>query len=260
MIGRALSNRRLSPKGQQYEVAVAQDLSFMFLAGISTRSLAMIPPRLVGRKISPTEISKVNQELNQAVEEWRQRDLSGETIKYLFVDGVNFGMRIAGRVELVPVLVIIGVTDKGIKLVIGLQADDKESASTRREFFRDLKGRGLEGAQVTLGVMDGLAGLEKVFKEEFPNARSQRGQVQVARNVLAKVPQKLKKAVADDLRSIFYASSQKKAQEFFEQCKSRWEAELPSAVACLERSLSSCLTFCHFPEVEWVSLRTTNRV
>ena len=104
----------------------------MFLAGISTRSLAMIPPRLVGRKISPTEISKVNQELNQAVEEWRQRDLSGETIKYLFVDGVNFGMRIAGRVELVPVLVIIGVTDKGIKLVIGLQAGDKESASTRR--------------------------------------------------------------------------------------------------------------------------------
>lgn len=208
----------------------------MFRAGISTRSLAMISQRLVGRKISPTEISKVNQELNQAVEEWRQRDLSGETIKYLFVDGVNFEMRIGGSVELVPVLVVIGVTDKGIKLVIGLPAGDQESASTWREFFRDLKARGLNHAQVTLGVMDGLPGLEKVFKDEFPHARIQRGQVHVARNVLAKVPQKLKKAVADDLRSIFYASSQKKAQEFCEQFKSRWEAELPSAVACLERS------------------------
>jgi putative transposase len=44
-----------------------------------------------------------------------------------------------------------------------------------------------------LGIMDGLAGLEKVFKEEFPNAKVQRCQVHVARNVLAKVPRKLKK-------------------------------------------------------------------
>ena len=43
----------------------------------------------------------------------------------------------------------------------------------------------------------------------------QRCQVHVARNVLAKVPKKFKKAVADDLRSIFYASSKKKAREFF---------------------------------------------
>jgi len=246
------------PKGKQYEEAVAQDLSFLFLAGISTRSLAMISQRLVGRKISPAQISKVNQELNQAVEEWRNRDLSPEAIQYLFIDGVNFEMRVAGSVEKVPVLVVIGVTEKGIKLVIGLQAGDKESASNWRELFRDLKARGLDGAKVTLGVMDGLAGLEKVFKEEFPQAQIQRCQVHVARNVLAKVPRKLKKEVADDLRSIFYASSQKKAQEFFDRFKSKWGTDLPSAVACLERSLNSCLTFFHFSEEEWISLRTTN--
>ncbi len=54
-----------------------------------------------------------------------------------------------------------------------------------------------------LGVMDGLPGLERVFKEEFPKARIQRSQVQVARNVLAKVPHKVKGLVADELRSIF---------------------------------------------------------
>jgi putative transposase len=31
-----------------------------------------------------------------------------------------------------------------------------------------------------------------------------------------------------------------------------------AAVACLERSLGSCLTFFHFPAEHWVSLRTTN--
>jgi putative transposase len=106
--------------------------------------------------------------------------------------------------------------------------------------------------------MDSLPGLEKVFKEEFPKARIQRCQVHVARNVLAKVPHKVKRTVADDLMSIFYASSREKSVEFFQEFKGRWEKEVPSAVACLERSLESCLTFFNFPVEHWVSLRTTN--
>ena len=83
-------------------------------------------------------------------------------------------------------------------------------------------------------------------------------QVHVARNVLAKVPKKFKKAVADDLRSIFYASSKKKAGEFFDQFTDRWGKDLPSAAKCLDTSIDACLTFFNFPEEEWISLRTTN--
>jgi len=248
----------LLPKGQQYEEALSQDLSMLFLAGLSSRSLAMISQRLIGRKLSHAEISNANKKMDEAVEKWRTRDLSGEQIQYLFLDGVNFDMRIAGKVEKVPVLVVVGVTEQGIKLVLGLQSGDKESASAWREFFRDLKDRGLDKEKVLLGVMDGLAGLEKVFKEEFPKASVQRCQVHVARNVLAKVPQKVKAAVADDLRSIFYASTPEKALEFHNDFKDRWGREVPSAVATLERSLESCLTYMRFPEEHWVSLRTTN--
>jgi putative transposase len=106
--------------------------------------------------------------------------------------------------------------------------------------------------------MDGLPGLERVFKEEFTNAKIQRCQVHVARNVLAKVPKKFKKAVADDMRSIFYASSKKKAMEFFSEFKERWGKDLSSAVKCLGNSIDVCLTFFNFPEEEWISLRTTN--
>jgi putative transposase len=91
--------------------------------------------------------------------------------------------------------------------------------------------------------MDGLPGLERVFKEEFTNAKVQRCQVNVARNVLAKVPKKFKDAVADDLRSIFYASSKKKAGEFFDKFTDRWGKDLPSAVKCLDSSIDACLTF-----------------
>jgi len=251
-------NTKVIPRSKQYEEEIAQDLSLMFLAGISTRSLSMISRRLIGRSISSTEISSANVELSEAVERWRLRDLSQEQVKYIFVDGVNFHMRIERDIEMVPVLAAIGVTEAGHRLVLGLQSGDKESSTTWREFFKDLKARGLKAQHVSLGVMDGLPGLEKVFKEEFPKAWIQRCQVHVARNVLAKVPKKNKKQVADDMRSIFYASSRKKATELFSQFCDKWEVSLPSAVSCLERTIDSCLAFYDFPEEEWISLRTTN--
>jgi putative transposase len=246
------------PRSKQYEDELRQDVSLMFLMGMSTRTLSMMSERLIGRKISPAEVSNANNELIDAAENWRTRDLSTESIKYIFVDGVCFAMRVNGSIENVPVLVAIGVTETGQRIVLGLQAGDKESASSWREFFKDFKARGLDGRKVTLGVMDGLTGLEKVFGEEFYKAKVQRCQVHLVRNVLAKVPKKLKESVADDMRSILYASSKKKAMEFFESFTQRWEKEVPSAVKCLSRSIDSALTFMSFPEDEWISLRTTN--
>ncbi len=238
------------PRWKRYEDALRQDVCLMFLTGISTRSLSMISKKLIGRKISAGEVSNVNKQLIEAAEKWRTRDLSQESIKYMFLDGVCFDMRIGKSIETVPVLVAIGVKKTGHKLVLGLQAGDKESASNWREFFKDLKARGFNGQEVTLGIMDGLPGLERVFKEEFSNAKTQRCQVHVAKNVLAKVPKKFKKAVADDIRSIFYASSKKKAMEFFSEFEKRWDKDLPSTVKCLDNSIIACLTFFAFPEEE----------
>lgn len=246
------------PRSRQYEDQIREDMGLMYLTGVSTRTLSLISHRLLGRSLSHNEVSKANLALTEGVEKWRNRDLSKEWVKYMYVDGVNFDMRIGGSVEKVAVLVAIGVTEGGQKLVLGLQSGDKESASCWREFIRDLKGRGLDGSRVKLGIMDGLAGLEKVFQEEFSGAKTQRCQVHVARNVLARVTKKHKKEVADDLRSIFYASSKEKAVTFYDKFRNDWQKEFPSAVKSLESSIDSCLTFFSFPAEEWISLRTTN--
>jgi len=249
---------RVIPRSKQYEDELRQDIAVMFLSGVSTRTLSMISRRLIGHRISSGEVSRCSQELVQAIENWRNRNLSLMRFKYLFCDGVYFEMRVAKSIERVSVLVVIGVTESGHKQVIGIQSGDKESASNWRETFKDLKIRGLDSLTVALGIMDGLPGLEKVFREEFPQAKVQRCQVHVARNILAKVPQKLKQDVADDIRSIFYASNREKALEFSAGFTERWQKTIPSAVKCLQNSLDNCLTFFDFPEEEWMSLRTTN--
>ena len=193
----------------------------MFLGGISTRTLALMSQKLIGRKLSANEVSRASKQLCRAVEARRTRDLSLETIKYMFVDGTLFSMRIAGSANKVPVLVAIGVSRTGYRTVLGLQAGDKESGTNWRELFKDLKRRVLYESGVELGIMDGLPGFGKVFKEEFSKEKVKRCQEHIARNVPAKVPKKLKKEIADEVRSIFYASSKSKAIGFLESFKSR---------------------------------------
>jgi len=64
---------QIIPRSKQYEDALREDLTVMFLTGISTRSLSMISKRLIGRTLSPAEASNANRELIEAVESWRTR-------------------------------------------------------------------------------------------------------------------------------------------------------------------------------------------
>ena len=192
------------------------------------------------------------------IDAWRLRDLSKYKIKYLYLDGVNFHMRVGHDVEIIPMLVVIGVTESNHKIFITIQQGDKEKASTWRVVCKDIKMRGIDKDNIQLGIMDGLPGLMKVFYEEFPKAKVQRCQVHVARNVLCKVPKKLKGKVTDGLRDIFYASSRTKALSFFEEFTKTYEGLIPSAVRCLKNVINECLSFYSFPKEEWISIRTTN--
>lgn len=244
---------------QQIDERIKQDCLLLYLTGLSTRTLESLSTRLFGRKLSRTEISELSKELAPKIEEWRNRDLT-EAYKYLYLDGTNFTMRIDGSITKVCVLVVIGVNEQNQKQVLALQAGDKESSKAWRELFKDLKRRGLDSTKVQLGIMDGLKGLEAVFTDEFKSAETQRCQVHLARNVMTKCPHKIREEVADDLRSIFYASSKKNALKFYKEFEERWAKEIPSAFKTLEQNIESALRFYNYPAEEWLSLRTTNPI
>lgn len=244
---------------RRMEASLEEDLAIIYLMGLSTRGLALISKRLIGTGVSHDKVSSCSTRLMASVEQWRTRPIE-ESFKYIYLDGTNFNMRIDGSVEKVNVLVVIGVTESNHKQVIALQAGDKESAANWRQLFKDIKARGLSADKIQLGIMDGLPGLEKVFLEEFKGAKIQRCQVHVARNIMSKVPHKMREKVADEVRSVFYASSEKKARELFKIFKKTYEGEIPSAVKCLEASLNETLTYLKFPKEEWKSLRTTNPI
>jgi putative transposase len=247
------------PRYDRIDPTIKSDAVLLYFLGMSTRSLSLVSERLFGRKISHALLSEHSSELHEKVESWRSRAITDE-IKYLYIDGTYFTMRTTDSIEKVCVLVVIGVDKNGHKHILSLQAGDKESASNWRELFKDLKKRGIDGSKIQLGIMDGLPGLEKVFIEEFKNSKVQRCQVHLSRNVLAKCPHKIKEEVADDLRSIFYSSNRKKADEFYREFERKWAKEIPSAFKSLETNVESALSFMNFPPEEWLSLRTTNPI
>lgn len=257
---KGLFQSKLIDKYDRYDKELEKDICLMFLSGLSTRGISLISKSLIGRKISHGEVSKVNKELLTGIEAWRCRPLHDLPIKYMYIDGVNFDMRVDHKIEKLPMLVVVGVTNDNQKVFLAIQQGDKESAATWREIFKDLKTRGLHAQKIQLGIMDGLSGLEKVFQEEFINAKIQRCQVHVSRNVLCKVPKPLKKEVADGMRDIFYASSREKSKEFYDIFIKKYDDKIPSAVKSLKSNIDNCLTFYSYPEDEWISLRTTNTI
>ena len=72
---------------------------------------------LLGRTIAHTKISQEHEEPGESLEKREQRDSSWDRVKYLFVDGVRFPMRIDEKAENIPVLTALrGLPSKGPSL------------------------------------------------------------------------------------------------------------------------------------------------
>ena len=95
-------NTDILEKYQRTETALKEDIAVMYLMGTSTRSLSLISKRLLGTKISHAQVSECASTLCESVEQWRTRPIEDD-IKYLYLDGTNFKMRVDGSIERVTV-------------------------------------------------------------------------------------------------------------------------------------------------------------
>ena len=59
---------KVLPRSKRYEKELETDICLMYLTGTSTRTLSMISERLIGRRLSHTEVSNASKELIEGVE------------------------------------------------------------------------------------------------------------------------------------------------------------------------------------------------
>jgi putative transposase len=241
---------------QRREDKINKEVMALFIGGISTRRMKKITQMLIGHGYSAGTISNINKQLTEEMKKWMDAPITDDIV-YVFLDGINLPVR-RFTVSKESLLMAIGITKDGHRRVLGVQLGDRESAGSWGEFFKGLKNRGFKGAQLELGIMDGLPGLEKAFEEAFPRSKIQRCVVHKLRNIAAKLPRAIQKDCLGQCKRIFYAASQEEAQDRFKIWKDNWQKIAPGAVECLEKDLASVLTFYLFPKDHWIRIRTSN--
>ena len=100
----------------------------------------------------------------------RQRPLGEVRYKFLYVDGANFRVRINGVVQ--SFCAVLGVSEQNQCFeVLAVEMGDRERGDLWESVFASLLQRGLQAEAVELGIMDGLPGLEAMFKRLFAGRR-----------------------------------------------------------------------------------------
>ena len=246
-------------KGQDAELEAF--LAEAFLAGCSTRDLARITEKHLGQKYDSKQISRIVARASQDLEAWRLRRLEGRKYKFLYIDGANFAVRINGRVSRQSFCAVLGVSEEGQCFeVLALEMGDREQTDLWETVLRSLLERGLNAEAVELGIMDGLPGLEILFKRFFSRAQTQRCQKHAKARACQRVRKAEREEFSKDVNRIFYAPNESAARSSFHELKAQWGRLFPSAVGILERDLDSLLSFFQFDATYWTVLRTTNPI
>ncbi len=99
-------------------------LAEMYVQGVSTRRVKAITEGLCGVEISAMQVSRAAQQLDEVLQEWRERPL-GE-ICYLYADARYEKVREAGQVRDAAVLVATGISPEGERQVLGVSVSLSE--------------------------------------------------------------------------------------------------------------------------------------
>ena len=250
---------KLIPKSERVDPRIKEDIAFLHLAGLSTRTLGLMSHRLLGLEVSADTVSKsLDLIKNQAVS-WLERPLNK---KYwaLYVDGTNFNIQKAGTTGKEPSLVVVGIDENNYRSILAIEQGQKDNIESWQSVFNELIARGLDASSVKLGIMDGLPGLERCFKNTFPNSITARCWAHASRNALSRVSKKISPIFKKLLQKIMYAESETAARQAFEQLKTLMEKDAEKGVRIIEKDLESLLNHYKFEKHLWPSLRTTNPI
>jgi putative transposase len=233
------------PHHERIDPRLKADMAMLHLAGVSTRMLAMISRRLLGVEVSKGTVTASLQAIHGEARQWLNRPID-RPFWALYVDGTNFKVQRRGSTEREPSLIVLGVDNNNRRSILAIEPGTRDNVEAWRSVFRTLKQRGLKPAEVRLGIMDGLPGLEALFKEEFSQAQTARCWFHAMSNALAKAPARLRdsfKVLAD---KVMYAGSEDEARVAFSQLKEVMMQDGERAIHCLEKDLDSLLVHYRF--------------
>jgi putative transposase len=246
----------LFAKWQRSERALLVACAEMYYQGVSTRNVRDVLEAMCDGEISAMTVSRIAQELDEKLNEFRSRRLDGTAYPYLIVDARYERVRVSGRVVSQAVIVVSGISAQGVREVLDWRVDDCESEQTWGEVFRGLKDRGLRG--VELVVSDAHGGIRAAMTRHFQGVAWQRCRVHFLREIGRKVPHKHKRDLLADVRAVLAGEDRGECVRRGREAGAKWGPRYPAVATMLEQGLEDCLTVLGFPAEHRRKLAGTN--
>lgn len=248
---------RVLPRYQRRTARVDEASLGVYLSGTNGRRLkGALAPLLRGGPLSKDAVSRLVGRLKSDFEEWRQRDLGQETIRYLMLDGWYPKVRIGRRRVRVPVLVTLGSKADGQRLVLDLRLAGQETPQAWQEVIDKLVARGVGVPR--LAIIDGNPGLHAALRAQWPHLPIQRCTAHKLRHLLSRAPAHLREEVAEDYRRMVYGKNREVVESARRGFLKKWRLRCTVVAASLEEAGEELFTFLSFPPSQWKGLRTTN--
>ena len=200
----------------------------------------------------------VNKVLKDALD-FNRRIIPNRPIVFLDGTYVPIERRYEGtaKVEKECVMVALGITEEGEKVVLGFCFAPNEGAWSWDDVLADLKSRGLYS--VSLFVTDGLQGMPEAIHRNYPKAKHQLCLVHETRTICRDVRKSDRKAVSGDFKNVYSAKDRAEAESRLSDFESKWEKTYPNMVRKLRKQID-LFTFMDYPKLLWKSIYTSNAI
>lgn len=230
----------------------------VYLAGTNTRRVRRALQGLFGGAVSKDTVIRAWHRVQGEWQAWQKRDLAGDAIVRLILDGTVVKVRIDRQATALSILVAMGVRQDGQKVVLAIRPMGGESEAAWRMVLDDLVQRGM--AVPALAIVDGAPGLEAALAALWPEVAVQRCSVHKERNLLAHAPKKLHDEIKADYTEMMYADT---VQDVLAKRKAflrKWRLKCRAVADSLEEAGDRLFTFLRYPRAQWKSIRTTNAI
>jgi transposase-like protein len=244
-------------KKHQRDISGLEDkIISMYARGMTTRDIQSHVKEIYNYEISPETVSTITDKVLERAREWQTRPLE-EIYAVIFMDAVFLKMRSEGHVRSIAVYNIIGINMEGQKECLGLWICDTESSKYWLSVLNELKNRGIE--DVLIFSVDNLTGISQAIQSAYPKSEIQKCVVHQIRNSLKHVSWKDRKLLAQDLKSIYKATTEKEGLSALEDFEKKWK-KYPHVAASWRRNWGELSTFFKFPSEIRKVIYTTNPI
>lgn len=246
----------LAPR-RRAEQALVAVICQAYIEGVSTRRIDDLVKAMGIEGISKSEVSRMTADLDERVDQFRNRILDAGPYRYLWIDALTQRVREAGRVVNVSVVAAVAVTADGRREVIGLDVVTTEDTASWTAFLRSLVERGLGG--VELVISDAHGGIKAAIATVFAGAAWQRCRTHFMANLSSRVPRKSWPKIRDLVASIFEqkdkASTWARLAEVIDELESTGHGDVATYIL---DAADDILAFSDFPFEHWQKIRSNN--